>query len=112
LRPSAEQISSVQGRAEMVSDRGELIPAVKLCELFGVETGCRQLTEGLLVIVEEDGHKCCLLVDELAEQQQVVIKNLGAALARVKGVSGGAIMGDGKVSLILDIPGLVQLSRQ
>ncbi len=52
-----------------------------------------------------------MLVDELLAQQQVVIKNLGESLGRVKGVSGGAIMGDGRISLILDIPGLIELAQ-
>jgi two-component system chemotaxis sensor kinase CheA len=62
--------------------------------------------------VEEDGRKCCLMVDDLLAQQQVVIKSLGEALGRVPGVSGGAIMGDGRVTLILDIPGLVKLAQE
>ena len=65
-------------------------------------------TEALLVLVENDGKKCCLLVDELLGQQQVVIKSLGDGLGKVKGISGGAIMGDGKVSLILDVPSLME----
>ena len=59
----------------------------------------------------EDGKRCCLVVDELLNQQQVVIKSLGDGLGRVQGFSGGSIMGDGKVSLILDIPGLMKLSQ-
>ncbi|HQI28779.1 MAG TPA: chemotaxis protein CheW, partial [Sedimentisphaerales bacterium] len=69
-------------------------------------------TEALIVVVEEDGRKCCLMVDDLLAQQQVVIKSLGEALGRVRGVSGGAIMGDGRVTLILDIPGLVELAQE
>jgi len=65
----------------------------------------------LLVIVEKDSHKYCLLVDELMDQQQVVIKSLNEGLGKIKGVSGASIMGDGKVSLILDIPGLIELAN-
>jgi two-component system chemotaxis sensor kinase CheA len=111
LRPTRQQISSVQGRGELVLERGELLPLVRLYRLLGVPPSTEDPTEALVVVVEEDGKKCCLLVDDLQAQQQVVIKNLGDALGKVKGVSGGAIMGDGKVSLILDVPGLVELAQ-
>ncbi len=111
LRPTAQQISSVQGRGEMVLERGELIPLVRLYRLLGAVPTEEDPTKALVVVVEEDGKKCCLLVDDLLAQQQVVIKNLGDALGRVQGVSGGAIMGDGRVCLILDIPGLVALAQ-
>lgn len=111
LRPQAEQLSSIQNRGEMVTVRGRLLPLVRLYMLFGTVPAIKDPTESLLVIVEEDSKKCCLLVDELLGQQQVVIKSLGDGLGKVKGVSGGAIMGDGKVSLILDIPGLMELAQ-
>jgi len=111
LRPEAKQISSVQNRGEMVIERGKLLPLVRLYKLFGATPTTEDPTESLLVIVEEDNKKCCLLVDELLGQQQVVIKSLGDSLAGAKGVSGGAIMGDGKISLILDVPGLIELAQ-
>ena len=111
IKPTAEQISSVQKRGEMVTIRGALLPMVRLYKLFGVVSATENPTDALLVIVEEDNKKCCLLVDKLLGQQQVVIKSLGEGLGMVKGVSGGAIMGDGRVSLILDVPGLIKLSQ-
>ena len=111
FRPQANQLSSVQNRGEMVTVRGRLLPLVRLYKLFGTVPTTEDPTESLLVIVKEDGKKCCLLVDKLLGQQQVVIKSLGVGLGKTKGVSGGAIMGDGKVSLILDIPGLMELAR-
>jgi len=112
LRPCCEQLSSVQCRGEIVKVQDELIPVVRLYKLFGVVPATEEPTESLLVVVEDDGRKCGLLVDDLSGQQQVVIKSLGDGLGRVKGVSGAAIMGDGKVSLILDVPGLMNLARQ
>ena len=111
LKPAAGQLSSVQARGEMVMVRGELLPLVRLYELFDTVPITEDPTKSLLVIVEEDDKKCCLLVDELLGQQQVVIKSLSDGLGKVKGVSGGAIMGDGKVSLILDVPGLMELAQ-
>jgi len=90
---------------------GELLPLVRLYKLFDAVPISEKPTESLLVIVEEDKDKCCLMVDELEGQQQVVIKSLGEAMGAVKGVSGGAIMGDGRVSLILDVPGIIELAR-
>ena len=111
LRPTSEQLSSVQSRGEVVMERGELVPLIRLHKLLGVVPATEDPTEALVVVVEEDGKKCCLLVDDLLAQQQVVIKSLGQALGRIKGISGGAIMGDGRICLILDIPGLVELAQ-
>lgn len=110
VRPQEEQISSIQNRSEVVVLRNELMPILRLHELFGVSDAQQDPTQGLLVIVEEGEHKCCLLVDDLLGQQQVVIKSL-TGLGKIKGVSGGAIMGDGHVSLILDVPGLIESSQ-
>lgn len=111
LRPQTNQLSSIQNRGELIMIRGKLLPLIHLYKLFDTVPTTKDPTKALLVIVEEDGNKCCLLVDELLGQQQVVIKSLGEGLGKAKGVSGGAIMGDGKVSLILDVPGLIQLAR-
>jgi len=111
FKPDATHLSSVQNQGEMAMVRGQLLPLVRLYKLFNVVPKTENPTESLLVIVEEEGEKCCLLVDELLGQQQVVIKSLGSGLGLVKGVSGGAIMGDGMVSLILDIPGIMRLAR-
>lgn len=112
LRPTGKQLSSVMDRGEVVMIRGELLPLVRLCKLFGTRPLNEDPTESLLVVVEEDKRKCCLLVDELLGQQQVVIKSLGEMFGRIKGVSGGAIMGDGRVRLILDIPGLMEMAQR
>jgi two-component system chemotaxis sensor kinase CheA len=111
VKPLQEQISSIQNRSQIVLLRDELMPLVRLHELFHVENAQQDPTQGLLVIVEEGDRKCCLLVDDLLGQQQVVIKNL-AGMGKIKGISGGAIMGDGLVSLILDVPGLIELSQK
>ena len=111
LRPTHNQLSSVQGTGEMLMERGQIIPMVRMHDMFNVEPKTKDPTQSLLVIVEEDSKQCCLLVDELLGQKQVVIKNLGDGLGKIKGISGGAIMGDGKISLILDIPGLIELAQ-
>jgi two-component system chemotaxis sensor kinase CheA len=71
-----------------------------------------QLSEGLLVVVESDIGYCGIFVDDLAGQQQVVVKSIEANYGKVNGVSGATILGDGSVALILDIPGVVRLALE
>ncbi|MBW8016763.1 MAG: chemotaxis protein CheA [Planctomycetes bacterium] len=108
LRPSEKQLSTVQGKGEMAHVQGELLPVVRLYRQFGVTPDSEDPTKASLVVVEEDGRKGAFMVDELLDQQQTVIKSLGESFGNIKGVSGGAIMGDGRVSLILDVPGLLE----
>ena len=112
LRPTEEQMSTILQNGEMAMVQNELIPVVRLHGLFDEKPQSEVPWEASMVVVEEDGKKACLMVDELLGQHQVVIKNLGEGIGAVKGVSGGAIMGDGKISLILDIPGLLDLATQ
>jgi two-component system chemotaxis sensor kinase CheA len=82
-------------------------------EIFDVKSvKSTNLTEGLIVVVDGQGIRCGLFIDDLLGQQQVVIKSLEANYRKVEGVSGATILGDGSVALILDIPGLVRLSNQ
>lgn len=111
LRPAADQISTVQGRGRVVMLRGELIPLLSLHELFNIPGAVKDPTQGLLMVVADSSRKCCLQVDNLLGQQQIVIKNL-SGLGKIQGLSGGSIMGDGRVSLILDIPGLLEIARR
>ena len=106
LRPTPDMLSTVNGRGELVSVRGALLPLLRLHDLFGVEPTTQDPTKSLVVIVHENDRRACLLVDELLGQEQVVIKNLGEGIGDVRGISGGAVLGDGNVSLIVDVPGL------
>jgi two-component system, chemotaxis family, sensor kinase CheA len=110
IRPRREQLSTVQGRGEMCMIRNSLLPLCRLHTLFNVQPRATDPCAALLVLVQDGSRRCCLLVDELLGQQQVVIKSLGEAMAAVPGISGGAILGDGTISLILDVPGLIELA--
>jgi two-component system chemotaxis sensor kinase CheA len=110
LRPTAAQISTIQNRGEMCMIRGSLLPLFRLYRLFNLQPKTDDPTQGLVDIVQDNQKRCCLFVDELVGQQQVVIKKLGDSLGVVRGVSGGAILGDGSISLILDVPGLVEIA--
>ncbi len=111
LQPAAEQLSSIQGRARMCMVRGCPLPLYKLAQLFGMSQSEGGAGQGLTVILQDGDRRCCMVVDELLGQQQVVIKSLGDTIGKVRGVSGGAILGDGTVSLILDVPGLIDLAQ-
>jgi len=110
LRPKAEQLSSVQGRGEMCMVRDDLLPLYRLHRLLNVTPTNEDPTRALVVIVQDDQRRCCLMVDELLGQQQVVIKSLGDGVGDIRGISGGAILGDGNVSLILDVPSLMDVA--
>lgn len=111
IRPSPGQVKTAIGKGEMLTLRNELLPLFRLYSLFEHNGAKKNPEEALLVIISGDGKKCALMVDELIGQQQVVIKSLGATFNNLKGISGGAIMGDGKVALILDTSGLVRLAH-
>jgi two-component system, chemotaxis family, sensor kinase CheA len=110
FRPRREDLSTVQGKTELVLLRGDLIPVSRLGQLFGISDAGHNLSDGILVVSESKGRRVALLVDDLLGQQQVVIKSLGSVFGRVEGVSGGAILGDGRVCLILDVEGLIRVS--
>ncbi|HEY3267040.1 MAG TPA: chemotaxis protein CheA [Armatimonadota bacterium] len=112
FRPEASALSTVAGRGELVMLRGELMPIFRLHRLFDIRGAVEDPTKGLLVVIGNEGRRCALLVDELLGQQQVVAKALGNGMGKVQGVSGGAILGDGRVGLILDTTELVALARQ
>ena len=112
IQAKKEQISTIQNRGEVCMVRDRLVPVLRLYRLFGVKPVHEDPATGLLVIVQSGTNRCCLLVDELLGQQQVVIKSLGPSLGHVKGIAGGAILGDGNVSLILDVPSLINLATE
>lgn len=98
-----ETTYTVEGRSEMAMIRGHLLPIVRLYEWLNVTPRTKNLSEGLLIVIEARGKTYCMAVEELLGKQEVVIKNLGGlAQERGSGIAGGAILGDGKVGLILD----------
>jgi two-component system chemotaxis sensor kinase CheA len=107
FRPGPDQITRTPDGLEIVRIRGELQPVLRLHELYRVEPRHYHLNEGILIMVDSSDNKCCMFVDELLGQQQIVIKGLPGYLNHIKGISGCAILGDGEVSLILDIADMV-----
>ncbi|MER0217190.1 MAG: chemotaxis protein CheA [Nitrosomonas sp.] len=112
MQPTANDIKTVSGHGRVVQVRGEYLPVIALHEVFNLHPNVTAVHEGILVILEAEGHKAALFVDDLIGQHQVVIKSLESNYRRVQGVSGATIMGDGKVALILDTAALVLACQQ
>ncbi|MBS1258758.1 MAG: Chemotaxis protein CheA [Candidatus Scalindua arabica] len=106
LRPTKEDISTVKNQGEVVNIRGSLLSLVRLHKLYNIDTEKTNPWESIVVVVEGAEGRYGVLVDELLGQQQVVIKSLGDRFKDVKGISGSAILGDGRVGLILDVSGV------
>ena len=103
FKPAPEKIFTVEGRGEMALVRDRLVPVSRLARKLGLPETGKDATDGLMIVGESEGREFCLLVDEMVGKQEVVIKTLGPAFSHVRGISGGAILGDGRVGLILDV---------
>lgn len=112
LQPTRADVRDIAGRGRVLKVRGEYLPLIPLHQMFDIEPRHREPSDGIVVILETEGKKAALFVDELVGQQQVVVKNLEANYRKVAGISGATIMGDGGVALILDVAALVRSSRQ
>lgn len=112
LKPDKDILFSVAQRGEMVMFQNTLIPIFRLHKLFHIKNAIEDPTQGLLVIIGSGERCCALLVDQLLGQQQVVTKALGEELSHIKAISGGAILGDGKVGLILDTSEISVLAKE
>ena len=112
IQVDSSLVNGITGQAEVYRLRDEYIPIVKLYDVFNVKPLHENLEDGLLVVVEAEGKKVALLVDDLLGQQQVVIKSLETNFKRIEGISGATILGDGTVALILDVSGLISISKK
>ncbi len=110
LCPKQEEINTIKNQGEVINMRGNLFPLVRLYKLYNIKATKTNPWDAIVVIVEAEEGRFSIMVDELLGQQQVVIKNLGERFKNVKGISGGAILGDGNVGLILDVNGIREAS--
>jgi two-component system chemotaxis sensor kinase CheA len=106
FRPEKEIVHSIKGKGEFVTLRGECIPIVRLSDIFNLNVEKSEPWESILVCVETESGKIAVMVDVLLGRQQVVIKTLGKSLSRVREISGGAILGNGDIALILNVDAL------
>ena len=112
LQPQPDDVKEIAGMGRVIKVRGEYLPLVPLHLMFDIVPRHSDPCKGICVIVETEGRKAALFVDELVGQQQVVVKNLESNYRKVTGISGATILGDGGVSLILDVTALLRSSRQ
>jgi two-component system, chemotaxis family, sensor kinase CheA len=112
VQPDPARVTSVMRKGRMLDLQGRLIPLFRLAELFGAAGADAETARAIAVVVENDGFQAGLLVDELIGSQQIVIKTMGESLGNIPGISGSAIMPDGRVGLILDVGGLVRLAHR
>jgi len=106
FKPTKEDCFTVEGKGEMVKDRGSLIPVIRLNEMYNSSDQQKSIWDNLVIVVESKEEKRAFLIDELLGKDEYVIKSLGNSLEDVKGIAGGAILADGRVGLILDIHGI------
>jgi two-component system, chemotaxis family, sensor kinase CheA len=112
FQPKEKDIITDPEGNEMIMVRGLCYPIVRLHELFHIETNVKQLTEGIIIMVEQDDKSICIFADELIGQQQVVVKSLPRYILdfkKIKGLAGCTLLGDGSISLILDISSLINM---
>jgi len=112
IKPEPEDVSTVYGRGEMIAMQGKLIPLVRLVDLYGLGGEAVDDDHMLVVIVEDEHHKAGLVIHELIGRQQVVIKTLGETMRHIPGISGSAIMPNGRVGLILDVGSLMRYASR
>ncbi|NVH73944.1 chemotaxis protein CheA [Paraburkholderia sp. JPY432] len=111
LQPQAEDIYTVANGERVVRVRGEYLPLVALHEVFNVSEAKQEPTQGIVTIMQTEGRRFAMLIDELVGQQQVVVKNLETNYRKVHGISAATILGDGSVALIVDVAALNRESR-
>lgn len=112
LRPRPEHVHTTHGRPCMVQVRERLIPLLHLGDVFGIAKARTSISDGTVVIAEDNGRPVALVVDELLGKREVVIKSLGEMFRGVAGIAGGAILGDGRIGLILDTGALLSLASR
>ncbi len=112
LRPNAKNVSTVVQRGEMLTLQEQLIPMLRLGRLFHVLDAEEEMSQCIAVVVEAEGRRAALVVDEIIGQQQIVIKSLGETMQGIPAIAGGAIMGDGRVGLIVDVSGLMRVAKE
>ena len=111
MQADSKALRPVAGQGRVIDVRGEYLPVLKLADVFPPATPSADRDAEMIVIVESDGVKTALVVDELVGQHQVVVKSLETNYRRQQGISGATIMGDGRVALILDISALIKKRR-
>ena len=112
LRPTRESYTRVVGRGEMINAMGQLMPLIRMYDLFDIEPEHKEPWDAIVVVVDSESGSRCLMVDKIIGKAEVVVKGLGEGLKSIKGLAGGAILGNGRIGLIIDTEGLFELAQE
>jgi two-component system chemotaxis sensor kinase CheA len=112
LRPPRDAYNNVVGKGETINAMGRLMPLIRLYDMFGLEPEFKDPWDAIVVVVDSERGARCLMVDKIIGKTEVVVKSLGEGLKNIKGLAGGAILGDGRVGLIVDTEGLFEMAEQ
>ncbi len=112
IQPQRQAVNSVAGKGELINVRGTYLPIVRLYEIFSLQPEHTDPVNGILLIMETEGERVAVMVDEILGQQQVVIKSLEQNFYKVEGIAGATILGDGTVGFILDVRGILESVRR
>jgi two-component system chemotaxis sensor kinase CheA len=111
IQPKVESVKTLVGKGEVMNVRGTYHPMIRLYEVFNLTPEYKDPAKAILIILETDGERVAVMVDEILGQQQVVIKSMEQNFRKVEGIAGATILGDGTVGFILDVRGLLELAR-
>ena len=112
IQPKAGVMKTVVGKGELINVRGTYLPMIRMYDVFSLQPEHTEPTKAILLILETEGERVAVMVDEILGQQQVVIKSMEQNFHKVAGIAGATILGDGTVGFILDVRGLIEMSRQ
>ncbi|MDX2252735.1 MAG: chemotaxis protein CheA [Nitrospira sp.] len=112
IQPKQGSVKTVVGRGELINVRGSYLPVIRLHEVFALQPEHTEPTKGILLILETEGERVAIMVDEILGQQQVVIKSMEQNFRKVEGIAGATILGNGTVGLILDVRGLLEIAQR
>ncbi len=107
FQPLGVNLKEINGTSSLIFVRDRYLPIIPLFEVFDIEARHKDPTSGILVVIASDDKRAALLVDELVGQQQIVVKNIESNFRKINNISGATIMGDGSVSLIIDVSDLL-----
>jgi two-component system chemotaxis sensor kinase CheA len=111
FRPKGNELITDPDGNEMILIRGKCYPIIRLHKQFGIQTNITSMTDGIILMIEDENGSVCLFADALIGEQQVVVKSLPAYLKKVKGIAGCTLLGDGSISLIIDIGFLINANK-
>lgn len=112
IQPKSLSIKTVVGKGELINVRSTYLPMMRLYDVFSLQPEHTDPTKAILLILETEGERVAVMVDEILGQQQVVIKSMEQNFRKIAGVAGATILGDGTVGFILDVRGLLEIARR